>query len=128
MQNIIRNITQVGIIASSIPPINQSWLNILNGINELIQCKYTDIYHYDNKDRLKEFLSFKKIGRNKFEERANIATGYVSSKSISISSDVIEKTATLFPDLNIDWLVTGKGEMIKNAEREQKQSKFPNLQ
>ena len=72
------------------------------------------------KDRLKEFLSFKKIGRNKFEERANIATGYVSSKSISISSDVIEKTATLFPDLNIDWLVTGKGEMIKNAEREQK--------
>ena len=72
------------------------------------------------KDRLKEFLSFKKIGRNKFEERAKIAIGYMSSKSISISSDVIEKTAVLFPDLNIEWLVTGKGAMTRNAEREQK--------
>lgn len=43
------------------------------------------------KDRLKEFLSTLKIGRNKFEAQLGLANGYVSSKGASISSDVIEK-------------------------------------
>lgn len=62
------------------------------------------------KDRLKEFLSFKKMGRNKFEEKVGISTGYMSSKSTSITSEVIEKAKNEFPDLNLDWLLTGKGE------------------
>lgn len=67
------------------------------------------------KDRLKEFLAFKKIGRNKFEAKLGIANGYMSSKGFSITSDVIEKSAIEFPDLNIEWLITGKGEMLKNS-------------
>ena len=39
------------------------------------------------KDRLKEFLSTLKIGRNKFEAQLGLANGYVSSKGASISSD-----------------------------------------
>lgn len=66
------------------------------------------------KDRLKEFLSSQKIGRNKFEEQINISTGYMSSKAITITSDVIEKTVSAYPDLNLDWLITGKGSMLKS--------------
>lgn len=72
------------------------------------------------KDRLKEFLSSQKIGRNKFEEQINISTGYMSSKAITITSDVIEKTVSAYPDLNIEWLITGKGSMLKSESSSQK--------
>lgn len=65
------------------------------------------------KDRLKEFLSAKNIGRNKFEFQIGVSRGYLSTKSEIISSEVIEKTVDIFPDLNLEWLITGKGEMFK---------------
>lgn len=67
------------------------------------------------KDRLKEFLAAKKMGRNRFEDTIGVSNGYVSSKSVTITSDVIEKTVKLFPDLNLDWLITGEGEMLKSV-------------
>jgi phage repressor protein C with HTH and peptisase S24 domain len=66
------------------------------------------------KDRLKEFLSSQKIGRNRFEEQLGISIGYMSSKATTITSDVIEKTISAYPILNIEWLLTGKGEMFKS--------------
>lgn len=67
------------------------------------------------KDRLKEFLSVKGIGRNRFETQIGVSRGYLSTKSDVISSEVIEKSAEVFHDLNLDWLITGKGEMIKSV-------------
>jgi phage repressor protein C with HTH and peptisase S24 domain len=67
------------------------------------------------KDRLKDFLSVMKIGRNKFETQLGLANGYVSSKGASISSDVIEKTLDAYPILNAEWLLTGKGSMFKES-------------
>lgn len=66
------------------------------------------------KDRLKIFLSAQGIGRNKFENHIGISTGYMSSKSNTITSDVIEKTITAYPELNLEWLITGNGEMLKS--------------
>lgn len=68
------------------------------------------------KDRLKEFLSYKKIGRNKFETKLGLANGYMSSKGITITSEVIEKACAEFPDLNPEWLITGKEPMLRNEE------------
>lgn len=68
------------------------------------------------KDRLKEFLSSQKIGRNRFEEQLGISIGYMSSKATTITSDVIEKTISAYPILNIEWLLTGKGEMLKSEK------------
>ncbi|MBM6781470.1 S24 family peptidase [Bacteroides mediterraneensis] len=67
------------------------------------------------KDRLKEFLSVKGIGRNRYETQIGVSRGYLSTKSDVISSEVIEKTADFFQDLNLDWLITGKGEMLKSV-------------
>lgn len=75
---------------------------------------FANILNYSTmsaKERLKEFLSYKKIGRNRFEDQIGVSTGYVSSKSMTITSDVIEKTKRMFPDLNLDWLIIGEGEM-----------------
>lgn len=68
------------------------------------------------KDRLKEFLSSQKVGRNKFEEQIGVSIGYLSTKSVTITSDVIEKTVMTYPNLSLDWLITGKGSMLKMEE------------
>ena len=65
------------------------------------------------KDRLKMFVSSLGLGRNKFETLLGLSNGYISSKSTSISSDVIEKIAFTYPSLYIEWLITGKEPMFK---------------
>lgn len=67
------------------------------------------------KERLKIFLSIKKTGRNKFEKAIGLSNGYMSSKGLTITSEVIEKTLDYFPDLNPVWLLTGKGNMFSSG-------------
>lgn len=56
-------------------------------------------------------------GRNKFEALIGMSAGYLSGMqkkpSPSIGSDVLEKVHELFPELNIEWLLTGNGSMLK---------------
>ena len=67
------------------------------------------------KERLKEFVSKQGLGQNAFEKKVGIAVGYLSSKSVSVTSDTIEKVIENFPNLNLDWLITGEGDMLKNT-------------
>ena len=59
------------------------------------------------------FVSSLGLGRNKFETLLGLSNGYISSKSTSISSDVIEKIAFTYPNLSLEWLITGKEPMFK---------------
>lgn len=56
-------------------------------------------------------------GRNKFETLIGVSEGYLTKtlqkKNSSIGSDVIDRIVQKFPDLNLDWLVTGNGDMFK---------------
>lgn len=74
------------------------------------------------KERLKEFVSKQGLGQNAFEKKVCIAIGYLASKSVSVTSDTIEKTIAVFPNLNLDWLITGEGEMLKSNINENKAS------
>lgn len=69
------------------------------------------------KERLKEFVRFIGMGQNAFEKEVGIANGYLASKSLSVSSDAIEKILDKYPQLNLYWLFTGKGEM-ENSDAE----------
>jgi hypothetical protein len=66
----------------------------------------------NTKERLRKFVEYKGFGRNRFEELVGISLGYISTKSPSVGSEIIEKIANVFHDLNVEWLVTGKGKMI----------------
>ncbi|MDR2914954.1 MAG: S24 family peptidase [Tannerella sp.] len=68
------------------------------------------------KERINKYLAYKKIGKRKFEEKIGVASGRFSSKSLTITSDVIEKLCEEFPSLNLDWLITGKGSMEKDGK------------
>jgi transcriptional regulator with XRE-family HTH domain len=75
------------------------------------------------KERLKEFVKYKGMGRNRFEELVGISSGYISTGSPSIGSEIIEKIARIYPDLNIEWLIMGNGKMIKDPYRQSKTDK-----
>jgi hypothetical protein len=66
----------------------------------------------NTKERLRKFVEYKGFGRNRFEELVGISAGYISTKSPSVGSEIIERIVNVFHDLNIEWLVTGKGKMI----------------
>lgn len=63
-------------------------------------------------DRLKLFIKSKGMGQTKFEELVGFSRGYISRVKPSIGVDKLLNIIDVFPDLNLDWLFTGKGEMI----------------
>ena len=70
------------------------------------------------KDRLIAYLSEKKLSKAEFGRRIGASSAFVTSMRKSMQPDKIERIAQEFPDLNIVWLQTGDGEMLKgSAER-----------
>ena len=67
------------------------------------------------KDRLKAYLSAKNISMAEFGRRIGVSGAYVTSMRKSIQPDKIEKIRAEFPDLDIDWLLTGKEKVPKQS-------------
>ena len=65
------------------------------------------------KERLVAFIEFKGLSKNKFETLCGLSRRYVSNISKSIQPDMCERTSLTFPELNIGWILTGEGEMLK---------------
>ncbi|MDR1729958.1 MAG: helix-turn-helix domain-containing protein [Prevotellaceae bacterium] len=65
------------------------------------------------KERIKEFIKSKKMTISDFEKQINVANGYVNSISKGIGTEKIEIILEKYPNLNIEWLITGTGEMLK---------------
>lgn len=66
------------------------------------------------KDRVKSFCKAEKITVSAFETSIGVANGYVNAISKSIGLDKINTILENFPNLNIEWLLVGKGSMYKN--------------
>lgn len=70
-------------------------------------------------DRVSQFIDSQGISKNEFDKRIDAANGYIGKqikKGASIGSDVIERIVSAFPQLSLEWLVTGKGEMMKGNQ------------
>ena len=65
------------------------------------------------KDRIKSYIAHKEISQREFERRIKKSNGYVNNIVNTISADVINDISKEFDDLNINWLITGEGEMLK---------------
>lgn len=68
-------------------------------------------------DRLQQYLSQKNISPYTFERNCSIANGYISKQTKgkgNIGSEIIERITEQYNDLNITWLLTGKGPMLAN--------------
>lgn len=67
------------------------------------------------KERLKFFLEYSGISQNAFERRCGLSHGYVSNIRKRISVEKRSAIARQFPELNMEWLRSGKGTMLCKA-------------
>ena len=65
------------------------------------------------------FLKFKGIGQTRFEESADLSRGLVNNIKGSISTKTASKIALAYPELNMEWLLNGEGEMLKTPTKKQ---------
>lgn len=69
-------------------------------------------------DRLYQYLHFHAISAYAFERSCDLSNGYLGKQyrgKGTMGSEVLLKIQECFPDLNIHWLLTGKGRMIRHA-------------
>lgn len=69
------------------------------------------------KERLKFFVKYTKMSERHFCITLNLSPGYINSMSKSIQPDKLNSISARFPELNIGWLMTGEGEMLKNESQ-----------
>lgn len=88
------------------------------------QCKYNSKYSINKEycenfiyylmsaiERLREFIEYKGISKYSFYKATGLSNGYLD-KGGNIGSDKCEIISSVYPDLNLVWLITGKGEML----------------
>lgn len=66
-------------------------------------------------DRIFEYLHHHRITAYNFERELGIANGYLKKQHKgkgTIGSEILEKISEKYKDLNISWLITGKGKML----------------
>ena len=67
------------------------------------------------KERLISFLEYKGISKSEFGRIIGVSSAFVTSMRKSVQPDKVESIAFNFPELNIKWLMTGEGEMLKQT-------------
>lgn len=70
------------------------------------------------KERLIEYLKYKKISKSEFGRMINVSSAFITSMRSSLQPDKIKRIAFNFPDLNTEWLLTGEGNMLKSTEQQ----------
>lgn len=68
------------------------------------------------KDRILTFIKFEGISVRQFENTASLSNGAVSKMGNDPRRRIIDNIATAYPQLNMDWVLTGKGEMLNDDE------------
>lgn len=70
-------------------------------------------------DRIYKFIDYLGVSVNEFSNKIGVSNGYLAKQraaSANIGSHIIEKIVISFPQLNLEWLIAGWGEMIKNTK------------
>lgn len=72
-------------------------------------------------DRLIQFIKYVGVSARQFDLSIGASNGYtlrMKKNNASVGSDVIENILQVYPNLNVEWLITGEGEMLKENKEE----------
>lgn len=64
--------------------------------------------------RLAEIAKNYKLSIRAFEKAIGVSNGFVKNASKGIGADKMQSILHRFPDINEEWLLTGKGEMLRS--------------
>lgn len=79
-------------------------------------------------DRFDEYMSFRHLNDNRVTAQLGLTNGVIGKsrgKGRDLSKRVIEKIEKFYTDLNIEWLITGEGEMLIPATPVHADHTFP---
>ena len=81
------------------------------------------------KERVLYFTDYKDFAKEKFFEELGVTYGNFKGKAKekALSSDILAKIVSKYPEINPEWLLTGKGPMLKESSPEDKQSKLQKI-
>ena len=71
----------------------------------------------NSKERVIHYIESKNISKNKFYTLTGVSNGVLDKKS-ELSISTIEKIYYTFPDLSLEWILFGKGEMLRKNDAE----------
>ncbi len=63
------------------------------------------------KEKIREYLNYKGITKNKFYTETGLSTGFLDSGK-SLGADKVKIIINKYPDLSLDWLILDKGTML----------------
>ena len=66
-----------------------------------------------------QFIKYAGLSARQFDLSIGAGNGYtlrMKKNNASIGSDVIEHITKVYPELNVAWLITGKGQMLKEEK------------
>lgn len=68
------------------------------------------------KQRIIQYIEYKGIAKGRFFGSIEVSASNFRSKSLysEVGGDVIAKISSIYPEINLEWLLTGKGNMLKN--------------
>lgn len=66
------------------------------------------------RDRLEYYIAHKGLSVRKFEILIGASNGYVSNIKLNITPAKQKQIQSAFPDLNMAWLLTGEGDMLRH--------------
>jgi hypothetical protein len=69
-----------------------------------------------SKERILLYLDNKEISQYDFSKKTGLSNGFLKSGS-SISSENLKLLSNIYSDLNIMWVITGEGSMLKNSKK-----------
>lgn len=77
------------------------------------------------KDRIVQFIDYKRLSKRKFCEEISVSHTIFNSVS-SLGSDKLEIISNKYPELNMDWVITGRGKMVSKVITEKEDCKLCN--
>lgn len=79
------------------------------------------------RERILEYIFYKGITVQMFENKANMSNGAVSKMGDNTRRKTLDKISNSFPDLNINWLITGVGQMCNDLPEENEGNEVPRI-
>nr|DAO47555.1 MAG TPA: SOS-response transcriptional repressor [Caudoviricetes sp.] len=73
-------------------------------------------------ERIYQLIDYKKDSVYKISKEIGVSNGYFSktkAKNGSVGGDIIEKIVNYYTDVNVEWLITGEGSMLKQEHAPQ---------
>lgn len=65
-------------------------------------------------ERLSEFISYLGISVSQFEQRIGVGNAFVKNTNERMKNSSKKLISSRYPELNMDWLIKGEGEMLKS--------------